>query len=158
MIELLILGIGSPFGDDRLGWEVVQGLQQKKTLQVYSAEQLQFMSCDRPGLNLLDLMQQAKTVFLIDAVRTGAKVGSLLYLENEEIKTINSIQSTHEFGLANTIEMGKNLHLLPKNLVLYGIEVNELKFQFEVTEPIRAAIHALIIRIERDISIYLRPS
>ncbi|MFW2571387.1 hydrogenase maturation protease [Legionella sp. 29fVS95] len=157
MIELLILGIGSPFGDDRLGWEVVQGLQQKKALQDYSTEQLQFMACDRPGLNLLDWMQQAKTVFLIDAVRTGAKVGSLLYLENEEIKTINPIQSTHEFGLANTIEMGKILNLLPKKLVLYGIEVNELKFQFEITEPIRAAIDALITRIEKDIAIYLRP-
>ncbi|STX43998.1 hydrogenase expression/formation protein [Legionella donaldsonii] len=157
MIELLILGIGSPFGDDRLGWEVVQGLQKKKALQGYSTQQLQFMACDRPGLNLLDWMQQAKTVFLIDAVRTGAKAGSLLYLENEEIKTINSIQSTHEFGLANTIEMGKILNLLPNKLVLYGIEINELKFQFEITEPIRAAIQALITRIEKDIAIYLRP-
>lgn len=157
MIELLILGIGSPFGDDRLGWEVVHGLQQKKALQAYSTQQLQFMSCDRPGLNLLSLMQNARTVFLIDAVRTGAKAGSLFYLENEEIKTINSIQSTHEFGMANTIEMGKTLNLLPQNLILYGIEVNDLKFQFEVTEPIREAIHALITRIEKDIVIYLRP-
>ncbi|WP_051131846.1 hypothetical protein [Legionella tunisiensis] len=63
MSELLILGIGSPFGDDRLGWEVVHLLQQKKALHIYSARQLQIMSCDRPGLNLLNLMQNARTVF-----------------------------------------------------------------------------------------------
>ncbi|WP_051131847.1 hydrogenase maturation protease [Legionella tunisiensis] len=89
-------------------------------------------------------------------MRTGAKTGSLLYLKNEEIQAINSVQSTHEFGMANTIEMGKTLNLLPKNLILYGIEVNNLKFQFEVTEPIRQAIHALVVQIENDISIYFK--
>lgn len=151
MIELLILGVGSPFGDDRLGWEVVRLLQQNEGLCHFSPGKLQFAIADRPGMGLLTLMQNAKTVFLIDAVKTGAKQGSVIYLKNEGIKMLNSFCSTHDLGIATALAIGKNLNLLPQNLVLYGIEVRDLAFRFETSEGGRQALQLLLSRIEKDI-------
>ncbi|KTD35042.1 hydrogenase expression/formation protein [Legionella nautarum] len=151
MIELLVIGLGSPFGDDRIGWDVVQLLQQRRALTAYTENQLQFACYDRPGLNLLELIQNAKSVFLIDAVRTGAEIGTLVCLKEDEINVINTIGTTHHFGVAEAIQMGKVLNLLPQNLILYGIEIDELNFQFEVSKLLKKALQALIEQIEKNI-------
>ncbi|KTD30450.1 MULTISPECIES: hydrogenase maturation protease [Legionella] len=151
MIELLILGLGSPFGDDRLGWEVVRLLQQREELKSYSSQQVQMVCGDRPGVHLLELMSNAKTVFLIDAVKTGAKLGSLHCFNPEEIKVLSTLQSTHDFGIAQTLALGKALNSLPQNLFLYGIEINDVKFQFEISDPINQATQALVEQILKSI-------
>ena len=151
MSELHVLGIGSPFGDDQLGWEVVNLLQQRPTLSHLTPEQLHIACCDRPGMHLLELMRQVQTVFLIDAVKTGSEVGTLHRFQNEEIEGIGDTLSTHALGIAEAMKMGAALQTLPQNVILYGVEIGDVQFQFVLSEPIKQAIKALSVSIESDI-------
>ena len=151
MNELRILGIGSPFGDDQLGWEVIKILQQRPALSHFTPEKLHIACCDRPGMHLLELMRQTKTVFLIDAVKTGAAIGTLHCFQNEEIESVSDSLSTHALGVAEAMKMGAILHTLPKTVILYGIEIRDIQFQFALSEPIQQAIKALSRRVESDI-------
>jgi hydrogenase maturation protease len=151
MSELHVLGIGSPFGDDQLGWEVVKLLQQRPTLHRYIPEQLHIAYCDRPGMYLLELMRSAQTVFLIDAVKTGAPLGTLHYFQNEEIEGMDSTLSSHAFGISAAMKMGATLQTLPQGVILYGVEIGDVQFQFALSEPIKQAIEALSMRVESDI-------
>lgn len=151
MIELHVLGIGSPFGDDQLGWEVVKLLQLKPALQPFIPNRLQLTYCDRPGMQLLELMRPAQTVFLIDAVKTGAALGTLQRFENEEIETVGSALSTHALGIAEAMKIGAALNTLPQTIILYGIDIDEVQFQFTLSKPIAKAVNTLTIQVESDI-------
>ena len=151
MSELHVLGIGSPFGDDQLGWGVVKLLQQRASLSQFTPDQLHMAYCDRPGMHLLELMRPAQTVFLIDAIKTGAAMGTLHCFQNEEIENISNTLSTHALGIGEAMKMGAALQTLPRKVVLYGIEIGDVSYQFTLTEPIEQAIKLLAARIENDI-------
>lgn len=157
MTSLRVLGVGSPFGDDQLGWEVVKLLHQRPTLQAFLPNQLQLMYCDRPGIHLLELMRDAQTVFLIDAVKTGAEIGTLHCFKNDEISASTTSLSTHGLGVAEAMKIGKTLHLLPPTVILYGVEINDVQLQFKRSEPIEHAIETLGLRLECDILSILIP-
>ncbi|VEG90227.1 hydrogenase maturation protease [Legionella spiritensis] len=151
MSDLRVLGIGSPFGDDRLGWEAIALLQQQNTLKQYSSRQLQISHYDRPGLRLLELMQDAATVILIDAVKTGAAPGTCHRLENGNIGGFHNQLSSHNIGIAETIQLGHALNQLPKRMILYGIEIQEISSQFELSGVVASALNLLVLRIEKEI-------
>lgn len=151
MITLRVLGIGSPFGDDQLGWEVVKLLQQHPDLNQFLPDSLQFMCCDRPGINLLELMRDANTVFLIDAVKTGSIYGTLHRFKNQEIEAISSPLSSHALGVAYAIKMGRALDELPPNVILYGIEIGDIHPQNCFSKPSMQAIKMLSKQITNDI-------
>lgn len=155
MTYLRVLGIGSPFGDDQLGWEVVKLLQQRPTLQAFIPNQLQLLYCDRPGMHLLELMREAQTVFLIDAVKTGNQIGTIHCFQNDEIAAVTTSLSTHGLGVAEAMKIGKILQILPPKVLLYGVEIDDVQLQFTRSEPIEQAIETLVIRLESDISSYM---
>ena len=154
LIELLVLGIGSPFGDDQLGWDVVKLLEQSPALQPMLPDRLALICCDRPGMHLLELMKPAQTVFLIDAVKTGAAIGTLHRFQNQDIETVGNALSTHGLGVAEAMKMGAILNTLPPTVILYGIEIGDNPLQFTLSKPIEEAVKALVSLLEQDILIY----
>lgn len=115
-----IIGIGSPFGEDQAGWKVIEILQRTSSLP----SKIEITSYDRPGLRLLSYIQNLECVYLIDAVKSGACAGTIHRFENEAINECNTLLSTHDFGVIQTLKMGLALNMLPKKIILYGIEIN----------------------------------
>ncbi len=65
---VLILGIGSPAGDDQAGWLVVDALSE---LGLDAREGVVLAKLDRPGANLVAKFESAEHVVLIDAMQSG---------------------------------------------------------------------------------------
>jgi len=151
MIKLRVIGIGSPFGDDQLGWEVIKLLEKCLDLNSFPSSQLQLICCDRPGLYLLELMRDANTVFLIDAVVTGAECGTFHRFKNQEIEAIGNPLSSHALGVAYAIKMGRALDELPPTVILYGIEIGDIHHQSRLSTLIIQAIKTLSKQITNDI-------
>ena len=156
MTELRVLGIGSPFGDDQLGWAVLKQLQQKVILDPYIPSRLELMCMDRPGLHLLELMRGAQSVFLIDAVQSDTEIGTIQRLENGDINGMSHHFSTHALGVAEAMVMGSILQELPEQVVLYGINIGHVPCEFSLSEPIVHAIDVLVAQLENDILASLR--
>lgn len=152
MTVLRVIGIGSPFGDDRLGWQAIDLLKKCTRLRMYSDMQLQLLCCDRPGLSLLEKMRDADTVFLIDAIYSDASPGTYYCLENEAIMGIKTLMhSTHAFGVTEAMKLGKSLNILPKKVVLYGLAVGEILNHTDISLPVLEAIDGLVIQLEQAI-------
>ena len=81
---LVILGVGSPFGDDRAGWSAA-ALLAASPLVANSAGQIEVRTLDRPGTLLLAEFGKSNGVMLIDAMRSGALPGTILRLEAEGV-------------------------------------------------------------------------
>lgn len=134
-----VLGIGSPFGDDRVGWQVIKLLEQNASIKNYIPNSLHLECHDRPGTNLFALTQSASKIILIDAVKTGAAIGTCHQFQQKEIEQLYPSISTHGIGIGYALKLGFELQLLPEDITLYGIEIGEISYTKELSPPIRRA-------------------
>lgn len=148
---LLIIGIGSPFGDDRVGWEVIEQLQ-RMTLP----SGVQLLSLDRPGVELIERMQGHARVILIDAVHSeDHPPGTCLELTSGPLRRHDNA-STHGFGLAETLRLGQSLNALPPRLQLYGICIRPL--QSAPGAMLSPAVEAAAAQLARQLVLQTHPS
>lgn len=113
-----IIGIGSPYGDDQVGWRVIEHLQH-----LPEADKITILTRDRPGIRLLEDLEGRRSTILIDAVQSGAPAGTLHDFDVGRLDKISTLTSSHGFGLAETLSLGKALGILPVTLSIYGIEI-----------------------------------
>jgi hydrogenase maturation protease len=136
----LVIGLGSPDrGDDAVGPAVARAV-----------------AALRPGLEvvehedptaLLDLWSGHSPVVVVDAVRSGAVVGTLHLLETGATGPPLSAgawgraghRSTHAFGLAEMVELGRALGRLPDRLVVVGVEAEQFDHGAPLTPRVAAA-------------------
>ena len=119
----LVLGIGSPFGADRLGWDVVARLGSQLLAGRTMAGDLDLQSADRPGLALVTLMEGREQVILVDAVVSDAKPGTLHRIDTARLFGYERPISSHSLGIREALALGRTLGSLPPRVELFGLEV-----------------------------------
>ena len=77
MTQVRIIGIGSPFGDDRIGWDAIKALETSGILDRFPAGAVAARCCDRPGGGLLMLFEGVELAIVIDAMKSGAALGAV---------------------------------------------------------------------------------
>jgi len=147
--RLHIIGVGSPFGDDRLGWVAVEALQCSTTLAAAGGGCISFVVLDHPGALLMAHWHNADYVIVVDAVRSDAPPGTCHRLQPAEWTALASV-SSHGFGLASALALARALGDLPPHLVLYGMEIDPSSTGFSLSEPVRHSLPGMIREIERE--------
>ncbi len=75
------------------------------------------------GTSLMEAWREYSRVFIVDAVSSGAPPGDIHRLDaSKPIPSKFFSCSTHNFGVAEAIELARTLIQLPEHLQLYGIE------------------------------------
>jgi hydrogenase maturation protease len=123
MKRIKVIGIGSPFGQDQLGWQVVELLQNTLTEQV-NHHQISFVQSDRPGLRLLELIQHIDTAILVDAIDHPENNGQVLQLDRAALLSREYTLSSHALGVSEALAVGEALGDLPAEVVLFGLCVD----------------------------------
>lgn len=118
-----IIGVGSPFGADRLGWEVAERMRSDRLLTIEPPPEI--LCCDRPGPRLLELLSGVNLAFILDAMSAGLAPGTVRCLTADELEGEDVRFSCHGFGLASTLALGRALRMLPPRLHVVGIEGGE---------------------------------
>src|SRR5512144_2472155 len=99
-----IIGVGSPFGDDAAGLEVVRRLAARPPQNVDLVE------ADRPGADIVHLVEEADDVLIVDAVRSGAPPGTLHELSLDEVAARGvRLASSHALGVAEALALAREL-------------------------------------------------
>lgn len=146
-----VIGIGSPQGDDRLGWLALEALRQSTRLAPLIPRRLRLESRDRPGLLLLSAWREAGSVILIDAMCSGAAPGSVLRLTGADIANPGNCLSSHGYGLAMAVALGRALRQLPATLILLGLEADPLSGSESLSPPLEAALPGFVRLIEQEV-------
>ena len=135
----LIIGIGSPHGDDRVGWEVIEQLQKQCPEQCAASLMLRKASVPH---DILDWLCRDTKTHIIDACSTieagvcryevfRAEVdGSCISLANSQAPTKINVTfeslrsgSSHQLDLLTTLQLAAALGSLPLRLVLWTIPI-----------------------------------
>ena len=122
--KIKIIGIGSPFGADQLGWEVIKHLKNKLNDKYLIENNHVLLSLDRPGTSLLEHMEGADKIVLIDALTGTKKPGQVLRLTADDIDNTTPVISSHNMGLRETLMLGKSLNSLPE-IILFGVDFGD---------------------------------
>ncbi len=146
--SILLIGVGNEQrGDDAIG------LLAARRIQSLNLPGVSVIECRGEAGDLIERWKSAPIVFLIDAVRSGNPVGTLLCWDvNEEPLPANIFAvSSHSFGVAHAIELARVLHQLPPALVVYGIEGDRFEKQTDVSPELTESLEKIVHRIQSDL-------
>jgi hydrogenase maturation protease len=148
MAAIRIVGIGNQFrGDDAVGLLAARRLRERVDSSV------EVLEAEGDGLALLDLMEGADLVILIDAVKSGGHPGATIRLDLSKESRWGSLApcSTHAVGIAEAIDLARTLGRLPKQVILYGIEIDSFEPGAPLSESVRGGSDIVAEQVLREI-------
>lgn len=146
MKQISILGVGSPFGDDQVGWKVVENLQAGRLNNRVILKKL-----DRPHLQLVEEIKLDDTVFIIDAMKSNSQLGEIKRLSLNDIANMNQPILSHDVGVISSLQIAAALNELPKQLTLFGIEIDEIRKDDTISDKVLDSISVVTTIIKTEI-------
>ena len=129
---IAVIGIGSDYGDDRLGWDTLNELRKR-----YSEHPgIRLHRALRHSLDWIGQVKSMQTVFFIDAVVSGAKPGSLFHISlaeglshSETPSPWQPTYSSHAISVLAAIRLAQRVGELGQSVELFGMEITEPVFE-----------------------------
>ncbi len=148
MNAILVVGTGNSWrGDDAVGLEAATALRERLPQSV------RVLATEAEQSRLLDEWEGCDTVFIVDAVHSGAGPGTIYRVDlNAEVVPHAVLQgSTHHFSLGDTIELARALKRLPADARFFGIEGASYAPGEPLSPEVAAAIPAIVEEIAQRV-------
>lgn len=129
-----LIGIGNPDrGDDAAGWEVAGMVTSWDVARLTAG-----------SLNLIDLWHDDEEVVIVDAMKSGAPVGTVVRIDAiADRLPQGTFSSTHAFGPAAVVELARKMDRLPRSLMVYGIEAGHMEHGAPMSPAVTTAVFAV---------------
>jgi len=145
---LALIGVGNRFrGDDGAGLEVARRLRRARPAGVDVIE-----AAGEPTA-LLRAWSGAEEALVVDGVDSGARPGTLHRYEAAERPLPAELfrTSTHVLGLAEAVELARELDRLPRRLAVYGIEGESFATGAGLSPAVEVAVGVLVDELHREL-------
>jgi hydrogenase maturation protease len=102
--------------------------------------------------SLLAMLEGADRAWLIDAARSGAPAGTIHRIDccSGRVPSRADV-SSHGFGVAQAIELGRALGTLPRQCLLYAIEAADFTDGAPLSPGVERAVHEVAERIRAEL-------
>jgi hydrogenase maturation protease len=142
----LFVGIGSPHGDDQVGWHVA--LRVAATID---HPQLVVRRAQVP-IELLDWLEGSQQLVVCDACRAGGTPGQVRrwnWPADEMLPA--SWSGTHGLRLPDVLLLAERLGQLPPRVSVWGVEIRDVQPGTEMSNNIQRAVARAARRIAREL-------
>jgi hydrogenase maturation protease len=144
--ELLILGLGNVLcADDGLGVLTVHLLERRYRVP----PSVSIVDGGTLGLSLLPLLQRARRVLMVDAIRfEHAQPGSFVRLAGAEVApAVRERLSPHQIGVADLLDGAAMLGCSLAEIVLLGLVPKDMTLRIGLSPPVACQVPMLTRRI-----------
>jgi len=144
-----VIGIGHPDrGDDAAGRVVLARLRAHLPAGVAASE------ADGEATDLLDRLDGARHAILVDASLADAPPGTIIRFDaaTAPLPSGQFGMSTHGFGLAEAIELGRVLNRLPERCTVFAIVGRSFDLGAGLSAPVAAVIDEVATRVLAEIA------
>jgi hydrogenase maturation protease len=137
-VKTIVIGLGNPIlGDDGVGWQIAQQLQQRSDFP--SGIEVDYLSLG--GLSLMErLIGYERAILITD----NNPIGTLACFSLDQLpnRTIGHTYSAHDTTLQNALRIGQDLGAqLPKEIVVVAVEAQKVyDFSEQLSPEVAAAI------------------
>ncbi|HIH74213.1 MAG TPA: hydrogenase maturation protease [Methanosarcina sp.] len=149
-----ILGCGSPLmGNDGIGIRIIEAL--KKT-ELEGLEGLDIADAGVCGLDLLNLLDGARKVIIVDAVLTGSRPGSVHRIKGRDLlegSEPHTLVSVHDLTITDVLRIGEQIQSLPEVIVI-GIEIGEVATEIstDISPEVLRSVDEAVKLIREEVS------
>jgi hydrogenase maturation protease len=139
-VNTIVVGLGNPIlGDDGVGWQIVQRIQQRNDLP--DGVEVDCLSVG--GISLMERLIGYQRAILIDSFFTNKNpIGTLLRFSIDELpdQELGHIYSAHDTTLQNALQVGRQLGAeLPDEINIVAVEAQNVNIFSEQLSPEVAA-------------------
>ncbi len=139
-MDTIVLALGNPLrGDDGVGAAVIEALAAAGVPQG-----VDLVDGGTPGLETVLLLQGYQRAIIIDAAAMGREPGVWVRFTPDEVvlpSEDSGLRGTlHDAGLAEALQLGKMLGILPGELVIFGVQPLQLGWELGLSDQVRAAV------------------
>ncbi len=145
--SVIVLGIGNEFrGDDSIGLRIVRALRD------IGLPNVTVLESSGNGTSLMEAWKGFDVVLVVDAVSAEALPGSIFRIDLHHHRISSQLlSSTHNFGLAEAVELARAWGELPRTMILYGVQVSDVIQGAEPTSRILRAAGEVVAMIRQDV-------
>jgi hydrogenase maturation protease len=150
---LKIVCVGNPWrSDDAVGLEVAHRLEGTLPAGVELSER------EGEPTALIDAWEGAESLWLVDAVSSGAEAGTVHRLDASEHELPATLfrGSTHHVGLAEAVELARALGRLPRRTVVFGVEGGSFEVGGELTPAVAASVDEVAATLREEVEACMR--
>lgn len=141
MVRSLLVGIGSPHGDDSVGWEIARQVARR------TGDAL-LVRCARTPVELLDWLDEIDTLDVCDALASEAPVGSIgCWQWPTDAIEHAPFRGSHDLSLPAVLTLAENLGRLPARVRIWGVEIDPEKTSDALSPEAAAAVPLIVDRI-----------
>jgi hydrogenase maturation protease len=149
----LIVGVGNEYrSDDGAGISVARKID---SLGIAGVEIIVGIG---DGTELINVWEGADVVYIIDCVRSGSRPGLIHRFNADSVSTkchIFTGNSTHAFGVPESIELARRLGKLPTKVHIFGIECRSLSFGQDLSFEVETAVNEVVELIKGEVNLSL---
>lgn len=152
-MSLLFLGVGNQHrGDDAVGPLLAQKFSSHEGLLGLGVDVIDHGG---EGASLIQLWEGMDKVVIVDAMKTGLAQGVIRRFDVLAEKLNGGVfrYSSHLFGLAEAVEMARQLGKLPKEMIIYGIEGRDFDFGSPPAPPVEKAMREVEKAVLKDFGV-----
>jgi hydrogenase maturation protease len=149
----VVVGVGNEFRrDDGVGWAVVDRLAELVP-RVPALTGVELVLSDGDPGRLIGIWQGAALGIVVDAAHTHpGRPGRVHRLEvTRDALASSTAASSHGMGLGEAVELARVLGRLPKRLVVFAVEGEDVSVGRGLAVPVQAAVAAVADRVRREI-------
>ncbi|MEN8113857.1 MAG: hydrogenase maturation protease [Actinomycetota bacterium] len=148
MSSTVVIGVGNRMmGDDSAGPVVLDRLAGRLPAEIRLVESV------GDATHLLDTWRDVGLAVVVDAVVSGGVPGTVHRIEGTGgFPNSWRSASTHLVGLAEAIDLGGAVDMLPDKLVVYGIEIGEVAPGVDLSPEVDRAADEVANRVTEELS------
>jgi hydrogenase maturation protease len=126
--------------DDGVGAAVIQWLTAEASLP----SDVELLDAGMPRPETVLLFQEFHRLILIDAADLGLDVGDWVRIplspSQFHSRSEKHLSNSHAFGLAEALNIGHALNLLPPVILFYGVQPGDLSWSYGLSEEVKQAV------------------
>jgi hydrogenase maturation protease len=140
-----ILGCGNPLiGDDGVGIHIINRLMEMRSELPEDVELIDAGVC---GLDMLNLLEDASRIIIVDAIKGAGDAGSIHRIGMEDIKQTSSsdLHSVHDTSLADVLCIAEHVQNVPEDITIFAIEIEEAaEISISLSEKVQGSVDRTI--------------
>ena len=144
-MKTLIVGLGSPQGDDQFGWRVIDVLEGKTDL----VHQWRLFRSNAKAMDWFGEVEDSELVVFVDGVKGNGKTGEIVVLTEEELPKNNLAPSSHAIPFAESVELVKQLFGMQLAVYFVGVEIGDTVAMTELSQEVARAVPEVVNIVEK---------
>ena len=156
-MKIAIVGCGNILlGDEGVGPYVLDVLKKRGSMP----QEVELIELGVRGIELVDLIGKFDKIFIIDAVKTGGKPGTIRTLSCSDLRSMpgSTMLTLHDLGLLTVLKLCEALYGdVSVKIKIFGVEIAEAEsVRMNLSSDVRRGASEVVKLLEKEVSATLK--